>query len=121
MSAETSHDEESLVKAPELDECNQYVENISPLFDPKRVLLRRTFFINEDYSKYMLDFILHATINHWWKSEHIRNVRFSYHIMCARSPNIYHVCVMPCVERNIIPVLTVNSKWLRQEAIVQPK
>jgi hypothetical protein len=53
MSAETSHSAESLVKAPELDECNHYVENVSPLFDPKRVLLRRTFFINEDYSKYI--------------------------------------------------------------------
>jgi hypothetical protein len=38
--------------APGLNECNPYVGNISPLFDPKRVLLRRTFFINEDYSKY---------------------------------------------------------------------
>jgi hypothetical protein len=53
MSAETSHIEDSLVNAPELDECNHYVENVSPLFDPKRVLLRRTFFINEDYSKYI--------------------------------------------------------------------
>jgi hypothetical protein len=40
-------------RAPQLDDCNPYVENISPLFDPKRVLLRRTFFINEDYSKYV--------------------------------------------------------------------
>jgi hypothetical protein len=37
---------------PELDDCNPYAQNISPLFDPNRVLLRLTFFINEDYSKY---------------------------------------------------------------------
>jgi hypothetical protein len=41
------------IRAQELDECNTYVENVSPLFDSKRVLLRCIFFINEDYSKYV--------------------------------------------------------------------
>jgi hypothetical protein len=58
MSAETPLTEDTVsapptIKAPELDVCNHYVENISPLFDPKRVLLRHTFFINEDYGKYV--------------------------------------------------------------------
>jgi hypothetical protein len=58
MSAETPQTEgtvreASTIKAPELDVCNHYVENISLVFDPKRVLLPRTSFINEDYSKYV--------------------------------------------------------------------
>jgi hypothetical protein len=53
MPAEASHSEASLFKAPELDECNRYAENVSPLFDPKMVLLRHIFFINEDYTKYV--------------------------------------------------------------------
>jgi hypothetical protein len=32
---------------------NDYVEDVSPAFDPKRVLIRRVFFINEDKSKYV--------------------------------------------------------------------
>jgi hypothetical protein len=45
--------EAPITRAPELDDCNSYVQNISRLYDPKRPLLRRTFFINEDYSKYV--------------------------------------------------------------------
>jgi hypothetical protein len=41
------------LKAPELDVCNHYVGAVSPVFDPKRVLLSRKFFINECYSKYV--------------------------------------------------------------------
>jgi hypothetical protein len=33
--------------------CLAYVEAISPIFDPKRVLLRRVFFVNADKSKYV--------------------------------------------------------------------
>jgi hypothetical protein len=33
--------------------CHAYVEPISPIFDPKRVLLRRVFFINARKSKYI--------------------------------------------------------------------
>jgi hypothetical protein len=39
--------------APKIDECVEYTEIVSLAFDPKRVLLRRIFFINEDKSKYV--------------------------------------------------------------------
>jgi hypothetical protein len=36
------------------NEClNDYVEAVSPAFDPKRVLHRRIFFLNEDKAKYV--------------------------------------------------------------------
>jgi len=42
------------VEAPVLDECTYVIaEHLSPEFDPNRVLLRRTFFINSDKSKYV--------------------------------------------------------------------
>ena len=37
-------------RAPNLEPCN-YVEIISPGFDPNRVLLRRVIFLNNDKSK----------------------------------------------------------------------
>ena len=40
-------------KPPEFDTCNFYVEEVSHAFDPKRVLLRRVFFIDEDRTKYV--------------------------------------------------------------------
>ena len=40
------------IKAPEFDTCNFLIENVSPEFDPKRVLLRRVFFI-EDKTRYV--------------------------------------------------------------------
>jgi hypothetical protein len=33
--------------------CLDYVEAVSPAFDPKRVLIRRIFFINEEKFKYV--------------------------------------------------------------------
>ena len=42
-----------VVRPPEFDTCNFYVEEVSPAFDPKRVLLRRVFFIDEDRTKYV--------------------------------------------------------------------
>jgi len=42
-----------LIKAPEFDTCNFLTENLSPEFDPKRVLLRRVFFINEEKTRYV--------------------------------------------------------------------
>jgi hypothetical protein len=44
---------ERIVEAPTLDTCSFPVENISPEFDPNRVLLRRVFFISEDKSRYV--------------------------------------------------------------------
>ena len=41
------------IKAPEFDTCNFLIENVSPEFDPKRVLLRRVFFLNEDKTRYV--------------------------------------------------------------------
>ena len=38
---------------PHFNPCYNYVESVNPIFDPRRVLLRRTFFINEDCSKYL--------------------------------------------------------------------
>jgi len=38
---------------PEFDPCNFYVENVNLAFDPKRVLLRRLFFIDEDRTTYV--------------------------------------------------------------------
>jgi hypothetical protein len=48
----TEEESEPKRQAPRLDECLDYVEAVSPAFDPKRVLLRRVFF-NEDKSKYV--------------------------------------------------------------------
>jgi len=42
-----------LVRPPEFDTCNFYVENVNLAFDPKRVLLRRLFFIDEDRTTYV--------------------------------------------------------------------
>jgi len=42
-----------IIKAPEFDTCNFLIENVSPEFDPKRVFLRRVFFINEDKTRYV--------------------------------------------------------------------
>jgi hypothetical protein len=39
--------------APTFEACTFVVENISPQFDPKRVLLRRTFFTNDEQSRYV--------------------------------------------------------------------
>ena len=36
-----------MVRAPDLNPCYKYAESVNPLFDPRRVLLRRTFSINE--------------------------------------------------------------------------
>ena len=41
------------VRPPEFDTCKFYVEEVSPSFDPKRVLLRHVFFIDEDRIKYV--------------------------------------------------------------------
>ena len=37
----------------EFETCNFYYEGVNLIFDPKRVLLRRLFFINEDRTKYV--------------------------------------------------------------------
>ena len=42
-----------LIRQPEFDTCNFYVENVNLAFDPKRVLLRRLFFLNEDRNAYV--------------------------------------------------------------------
>lgn len=42
-----------LIRQPEFDTCNFYVENVNLAFDPKRVLLRRLFFIDEDRTAYV--------------------------------------------------------------------
>jgi hypothetical protein len=41
------------VLAPTFDTFTFVVENINPLFDPKRVLQRRKFFINDEKSRYL--------------------------------------------------------------------
>ena len=41
-----------MVRAPDFSPCYNYAESVNPFFDPRRVLLRRTFFI-EDCSKYL--------------------------------------------------------------------
>ena len=38
---------------PEFDTFNYYSETVNLIFDPKRVLLRRLFFIDEDRTKYV--------------------------------------------------------------------
>ena len=42
-----------VVRPPEFDTYSFYVKAGSPAFDPKRVLLRRVFFINGDRTKYV--------------------------------------------------------------------
>jgi hypothetical protein len=42
-----------MVRDPNFNPCFIYTESVNPMFDPRRVLLRRTFFINEDCSKYL--------------------------------------------------------------------
>ena len=46
-----SSSEPKRVIAPHIDTCNSYAESISPAFNPKRVLLRRVFFIGADKTK----------------------------------------------------------------------
>jgi hypothetical protein len=41
------------VLAPTFDSCKFVIKNINPLFDSKRVLQQRTFFINDDKSRYV--------------------------------------------------------------------
>jgi hypothetical protein len=48
-----TEESEPKIRAPTLDECHDYVEAVSSAFDPKRVLLRRVFFLNEGRSKYV--------------------------------------------------------------------
>jgi len=53
---ETSSPEASApkrVRPPEFDICNFYSEAVNLIFDPKRVLLRYLFFIDEDRTKYV--------------------------------------------------------------------
>jgi len=42
-----------LVRAPDFDTCNFYTEAVNPMFDPKRVLLRRLFFIDVNRTRYV--------------------------------------------------------------------
>ena len=42
-----------IVRPPEFNNCNFYVQAINPLFDPKGVLFRRLFFIDVDGTKYV--------------------------------------------------------------------
>jgi hypothetical protein len=42
-----------VIRAPDYNPFYNYAESVNPLFDPRRFLLRRTFFINEDCSKYL--------------------------------------------------------------------
>jgi len=42
-----------LVRAPDFDTCNFYVEAVNPMFDRMRVLLRRLFFIDIDRTRYV--------------------------------------------------------------------
>jgi len=42
-----------IVRPPEFDTCNFYVEVLNPAFDSKRVLLRRLIFIDEYRTKYV--------------------------------------------------------------------
>jgi len=53
---ETSSPESSApkrVRPPEFDTCNFYAKAVNPIFDPKRVLLRRLLFIDEVRTKYV--------------------------------------------------------------------
>jgi len=42
-----------VVRAPEFDTCNFYVEALNPALNPKRILLQHVFFIDEDRTKYV--------------------------------------------------------------------
>jgi len=42
-----------VARAPDFNPCYNYAESVNPLFDPRWVLLRRAFLINEDCSKYL--------------------------------------------------------------------
>ena len=41
------------LQQPDFNPCYSYVDSVNPMFGPRRVLLRRTLFINEDCSKYL--------------------------------------------------------------------
>ena len=56
-----------VVRAPDFNHCYNNAESVNPLFDPRRVLLRRTFFTNKDApNTSLLTTTQPATINHWW-------------------------------------------------------
>ena len=44
---------DQIIKALEFNTCKYLIEAVSPEFDPKRVLLRRVFFIDEDETRYV--------------------------------------------------------------------
>lgn len=51
--AEAAGEPRPKIKAPDFDTCNFFIEAVGPEFDPKRVLLRRVFFISEDKTRYV--------------------------------------------------------------------
>jgi hypothetical protein len=52
-----------------VDNCTYTEGIVDLLFDPKRVLLRRVFFLNPEKTKYIsVGFYPGETINPWWRS-----------------------------------------------------
>ena len=45
--------EGATLRPPDFNPCYSYFQSVNPMFDPRRVLFRHNFFINEDCSKYL--------------------------------------------------------------------
>jgi hypothetical protein len=84
-------------------DCLAYVEPISPIFDPERVLLRRVFFVNADKSKYVSVGFYPARnykpMVEFGSGEVTR--LFSVTLKCATYQKPYPACANLCVTTNL--------------------
>ena len=78
------------LRAPVFNPCYKYAESVNPMFDPRRVLLRRNFFMNEVCSKYVsVGYYRPAILNPSWSSVSRPKCPFvSQKNMCGHSQNI---------------------------------
>jgi len=70
----------NLVRPPEFDTCKFYAEAVNLFFDPKRVLLRRLFFMDEGRSKYVSVGNLHQSRLATLRGILVRKKEWVYHL-----------------------------------------
>jgi len=115
--AETSSPEASApkgVRTPEFDTCHFYAEAVNLIFDPKRVLLRRQFFIDEDKTKYIsIGFHRARDYQPFVEFGSIKKNGSNMHILDDRQVNKVAECLLgyasPCVATNSTGASRANS------------
>ena len=109
-----------MFRAPDFTPCYNYAESVNPLFDPRRVLLRRTFFNIEDTC--LLATTRPATIYPWWKwAPRTRCLFVSRRNTCGHSLNICQESARPCVVTSNIRVGMANSDYRQPEPTTLPE